>query len=137
MDFLPPFEQHLARAYEPNPSGMKGTRFEVQAGEPLSVDLRVFREASVRGWVSNTSGDSIAGALIRIRSRDGVVLGTRSDENGEYVIEGVYPGSYAWELGEGLTALSDRFDIIAGEARVLRSVVAERDSLVRIAQEDT
>ncbi len=132
---LPPFEQHLARAYEPNPSGMKGTRFEVQAGGSLNIDLRVFREASVRGWVSDPSGDSIAGALIRIRSRDGVVLGTRTDENGEYVIEGVYPGSYAWEFGEGLTALSERFDISAGEARVLRSVVAERSTLVRVAQE--
>jgi len=93
--FLPPWRQHVPRAYSGVATGLNGTSLRVTGAAELDADLRVFRSSSVSGRVIEMDGDEVAGALVILSSEDGRKFAARTGEDGSFSIARVYPGLYS------------------------------------------
>ena len=93
--FLPPWRQHVSRAYSGVATGLYGTSLRITDAGPVDVDLRVFRSSTVSGRVIKMDGDAVTGALVMLSSKDGRKVATRTAEDGSFAIARVYPGLYS------------------------------------------
>lgn len=129
---LPPWRQQVPREVAGRPTGIFGTAFRLTDGAEREVDLRVFAAGSVRGRLVGPQGQPIEDTPVTIRSSSGVTHSVRTDADGRFAIANVYPGEYSTIVKlraerEGFAAstpLPIRFDLAAGESRVLAELVA-------------
>ena len=94
--------------------------------------------ASVKGRVTDERGAAVAGAEVRLRSREGVRLFARTDQNGTYAFTGLGPGDYILEVtARGFAVVtSDGFRVERGDAAtrdILLPVAAISESVVIVA----
>ena len=128
---LAPWKQGVPRIYTGEATGIHGTSFMLPDHEDLQVDLRVFRVSEVTGSVIGSSGEPIEGALATIRSQNGVLISTRTDQWGLFRLEGVYPGLYVIQVETppdqpelaGHSPLPTTFEIGSGELVRLEDMV--------------
>lgn len=96
----------------------------------FSLSASVFAQggATVRGRVTDESGASVAGAEVHLRSRAGIRLFGRTNEEGVYVFNGLAPGDYILEISARGFAV-----VTSEELRVERGQVAGRDFILSVA----
>jgi iron complex outermembrane receptor protein len=92
----------------------------------------------VRGRVADERGANIAGAEVRLRSREGLRLFGRTDQNGVYAFTGLGAGDYILEVtARGFAVVtSDSFRVERGETAtrdLTLSVAALNESVVVVA----
>ena len=130
--FLPPWRQQVPREASGSPTGIFGTAFRLADGAEREVDLRVFAAGSVSGRLVGPLGEPIENTPVSIRSSAGVTHSARTDAQGCFAMANVYPGSYSTIVKLGAeragssssSPLPIRFDLTAGESRVLPDLVA-------------
>jgi iron complex outermembrane receptor protein len=95
----------------------------------LLFSISVFAQggAIVTGRVKDERGANIPGAEVRLRSRTGIRLFARTDEEGVYAFNGLAPGEYILEINAHGFAVST-----SGELRVEREQKTERDFVLSI-----
>ena len=97
--------------------------------------------ASVSGRVADESGGRVAGAEVRLRSRNGVTLFARSNNEGVYGFKGLGPGDYILEAAAiGFAAqTSESFRVERGAAitRDLKLSVASLNETVVVVASGT
>lgn len=64
----------------------------------FSISVSAQNGASVSGRVTDERGANIASAEVRLRSRSGIKLSARTDEEGVYAFKGLAPGEYILEV---------------------------------------
>jgi hypothetical protein len=104
------------------------------------------------GTVVDTSGAVIAGATVQVRSVNGAVLiKTRSDTNGSFIISGLAAGNYRLvvsnpdfetkeipvNVGTTETPAPLRISLAVGSVSTTINVQGREDSLIRIAESAT
>lgn len=90
-------EQDSAVSGEPDERpGFLARRVAVAAGGSASVALRAFRAARAEGRVLAPSGEPAAGIGVRLASAEveGLLCDARTDADGRFALEGLYPGAY-------------------------------------------
>ncbi len=90
-------EQDCAAAGEPaERPGFLARRVAVGAGGSARVALRAFRAARVEGRVLAPSGEPAAGIGVRLASAvvEGLLCDARTDADGRFALESLYPGAY-------------------------------------------
>jgi iron complex outermembrane receptor protein len=96
----------------------------------FSLSANVFAQggATVKGRVTDESGASVAGAEVHLRSRTGIRLFGRTNEDGAYAFNGLAPGDYILEISARGFAV-----VTSEELRVERGQVAGRDFILPVA----
>ena len=64
----------------------------------LSTNVSAQNGATITGRVKDERGAVVQGAEVRLRSRTGIKLFARTDENGVYGFNGLAPGDYILEV---------------------------------------
>ena len=97
----------------------------------LSLNALAQGGATITGRVTDDRGASISGAEVRLRTRNGVQLFARTDEQGVYKFTGLGPGDYLLEVkAQGFAALT------SGDLRVNRGETLARDLRLPVAAVD-
>lgn len=95
----------------------------------LTLSVTAFGQngATITGRVVDERGGKIVGAEVRLRSRGGLRLFARTNEEGVYAFNGLGPGDYLLEVkGRGFAASTSE------EFRVERGTVATRDMMLSV-----
>jgi hypothetical protein len=98
--WLPPWGQELEAVSPDDPFARPGFLARAvsiaSAGERASVELRVFRAAGASGRVLGLAGEPVEGVGVRLQSTDheGLIADARTDAEGRYAFEGLYPAEY-------------------------------------------
>jgi iron complex outermembrane receptor protein len=95
----------------------------------FSLSINVFAQggATVKGRVTDERGASVPGAEVHLRSRAGIHLFGRTNEEGVYAFNGLAPGDYILEV------VARGFAVVTSEElRVERGQVAGRDFILSV-----
>jgi vitamin B12 transporter len=88
----------------------------------FSISVSAQSGARVQGRVTDERGANVPGAEVRLRSRAGIRLFARTDEEGSYAFNGLAPGDYILEVtARGFAVATSE------ELRVARGQEAKRD----------
>lgn len=99
----------------------------------LSISSNAFAQGgtTITGHVTDEHSASVPGAEVRLRSRAGIRLFARSDENGVYAFQGLAPGEYILEVtAHGFAVLTSE------ELRVERGQNIKRDFTLSVKSLD-
>jgi hypothetical protein len=132
LHLLPPWRQQVAQRYDGRATGVLGTAFRLTTPAEHQVDLRVFEAGVVCGRLIDADGAPIADALTVIRGTSGVRETARTDADGRFSFDPVYPGDYVAfvnlpaSLPEGGASapLPQSFTLQPGASRELPAFVA-------------
>jgi vitamin B12 transporter len=95
----------------------------------FSFSISVFAQggATIKGRVTDERGGAVAGAEVHLRSRAGIRLSVRTNEEGAYAFTGLAPGDYILEVTTRGFAVTT-----SEELRTERGQVAGRDFILSV-----
>ena len=102
--WLPPWGQERQARSLDHPeltAGFFARSVHIEEGsETQGVSLRAFQASRARGRVVDWSGVPVEGVGVRLRSmlEPGIVVDTRTDRDGLFLLEDLYPGPYSTEV---------------------------------------
>ncbi len=141
-DVLPPWRQGVARAYTGIPTGFYGTTIRIAEAREHSVDLRVFRSASVGGRIIETGGAPVAGAIVILRGSFHRKHAARSGEDGAFTIARTYPGLYEVSVqlpggypdAMGRAPVPFELQVEAGSLQFMRDLIVGAEGYVLVGR---
>lgn len=98
--WLEPWGQERCALFEEDPEARAGRcarRVRLESAEAeVDLQLCVFRPARASGRVLGLAGEPVEGVGVRLQASEdeGPIVDVRTDRDGAYVFEGLYPGAY-------------------------------------------